>query len=244
MWPSIEKPENDNWGLDSTGLAKSTKICKMTGTGTAMAHQARAGQGIWLFSKKIEAFILSNPGLLAGYLVLLLTLAVAGNMSQLLLTQKTATTAMTIGSIRSTWVFRMGLTKPRILCWSSTYLPSPRWWVALHSYLRYFTHEMWWHMCTITMTPGVHSLHGLQSWCNSFNNPWRCLCLLSANRHIFPLSYYCILDTTLSPYTFSFDSLSLIAIQSSLWMDRLQLHLLSHYRNLQVWNIWTNLHTL
>jgi len=61
----------------------------------------------------------------------------------------------------------------------------------------------------------------------------------------FYLSAYCyISDAALSPYMFSFEVLSLITIQSSLRIHRLPLHLLRHYRILQVWNILSNLHTL
>jgi len=49
------------------------------------------------------------------------------------------------------------------------------------------------------------------------------------------LSAYCyILDAALSAYMFSFELLSLITIQSSLRIHRLPLHLLRHYRILQV----------
>jgi len=43
---------------------------------------------------------------------------------------------------------------------------------------------------------------------------------------------------------FSFEILSLIAIQSSLRIHRLPLHWLHHYRILHVWNILSNIHTL
>ena len=45
-------------------------------------------------------------------------------------------------------------------------------------------------------------------------------------------------------YIFNFEILSLITIRSSLWIHRLLLHLLRHYRILQVWTIWSNLHIL
>jgi len=51
----------------------------------------------------------------------------------------------------------------------------------------------------------------------------------------FYLSAYCyISDATLSPYMFIFEMLSLKTIQSSLQIHRLPLHLLRHYRILQV----------
>jgi len=160
MRPSIETPKMENWGLESIGLAKPAKIFKLTGTGTGMGNPDRAGRVIWLFWNSIERFIWSNPGLLACYPVLLLTLAVAGNMSRLFLTQKTATTAITIVSIRSTWVFRTALTDHHTLWWKSTHLPSPRCQVALLTYLLHFTRRMWWCMSTIRMTPVVDLLQG------------------------------------------------------------------------------------
>jgi len=52
---------------------------------------------------------------------------------------------------------------------------------------------------------------------------------------IFYLSAYCyISDAALSPYMLSFEMLSLITLQSSLQIHRLLLHLLCHYRILQV----------
>jgi len=51
----------------------------------------------------------------------------------------------------------------------------------------------------------------------------------------FYLSAYCyIWDAALSPYMFSFEMLTLITIQCSLRIHRLPLHLLRHYRILQV----------
>jgi len=61
----------------------------------------------------------------------------------------------------------------------------------------------------------------------------------------FYLSSFCyILDAAISPYMFRFDMMSLITMQSSLRIHRKVLHLLPHYRILQVWNILSNLQTL
>jgi len=52
-----------------------------------------------------------------------------------------ASLATTLDSVRNTQVFRTALTaltEPRTLWWGITRYPSPRRWVALHSYLLYF----------------------------------------------------------------------------------------------------------
>ena len=69
-----------------------------------------------------------------------------------------------------------------------------------------------------------------------------CYTLSPAECHILPLRHCYLSDAALSPYMFSFEMLSLITIQSSLLIHRLPLHLLRHYRILQVWNILSNLH--
>ena len=152
--------------------------------------------------------------------------------------------ATTLVSIRNTGVFRTALTVPHTLWRRITCFPSPRRRVTLHTYLLYFAPGMWWRIRTIRMTGVLHSSQGLQLCCSRLHNAWRCLWLSPAECHILPFHYCYISDAALSPYMFSFKMLSLITIQSSLWIHRLPLHLLCHYRILQVWNILSNLHTL
>jgi len=90
----------------------------------------------------------------------------------------------------------------------------------------------------------LHSSQWAQLCCSHLPNAWRCLCHFLAKCHIWPLRYYYISDAALSQYMFGFEMLSLITIQSSLGIHCLPLHLLRHYRILQVWNILSNLHTL
>ena len=75
----------------------------------------------------------------------------------------------------------------------------------------------------------LHSLHGLQLCCSHSHNTWRCLRLSSADSHIVSLCYCYISDGPLAPYMSRFVILSYIAIQSSLRIHRLPLHLLCHY---------------
>ena len=89
----------------------------------------------------------------------------------------------------------------------------------------------------------VTLLAGLQLCCSHSHNAWRCLCLSSANSHILPLRYCYISDAALAPYMFSFEILWHSVIQSSLQIPHLPLHLLRHYRILQVWNMQSNLDT-
>jgi len=156
------------------------------------------------------------------------------------------TLATTLVSIRNTRVFQTALmapTEPRTLGPRIRRFPSPCWRAALRTYLLYFAPAMWWCIHAIRTTRVVHSSQGLQLCCSRSHNGWRCLCLFPAKCHILPLSYCYILDAALSPYTFSFEILWLITIQSLLRIHRLPLHLLSHYLILQVWNILSNLHT-
>jgi hypothetical protein len=151
--------------------------------------------------------------------------------------------ATTLGSVWNTRVFRtalMALTESRTLWRRITRIPSRQRWVALHTHLHYYAPGI----RTIRTTHVLHSSQGLQLCCSCSHNSWRCICLSSADSHILPLRYCCISDAALTPYMFSFEILSHIAIQSSLRMPRLPLHLLRHYRILQVWNIQSNLHTL
>jgi len=118
--------------------------------------------------------------------------------------------------------------------------PSPRRLVALNTYLHYFAPGI----LTIRSTCVLHSSQGLQLCCSCLHNAWRCLCLSSADSHILPLRYCCVSDAALTPYMFRFEILSNIAIQSSLRIHCLPLHLLRNYCILQVWNVQTTLHTL
>ena len=152
--------------------------------------------------------------------------------------------ATTLVSVWNTEVFRTALTaltEPRTLWRRITRYPSPRRRVALHTHLHYYAPGI----RTIRTTRVLHSSQGLQLCCSRSYNAWRCLWLSSANSHIVRLRYcYNISDAAIAPYMFSFEILLHIAIQSSLRIPRLPLHLLRHYRILQVWNIQSNLHTV
>jgi hypothetical protein len=127
----------------------------------------------------------------------------------------TALSATTGVSDTNTQVFHVtltALTEPRTHWWTIKCHPAPGWWVALHTDLFYFAPGMWWHTGTIRTTMVFQSLQGLQFWCSGLHNVCRCLCLSSANSPIVPLPYCYILDAALSPYMFSFEILSLIAI--------------------------------
>jgi len=146
--------------------------------------------------------------------------------------------ATTLDSIWNTWVFRMALTalmEPHTLWRRITRYP-------LHCIRTSFT--MWWRIRIIRMTCVLHSSQGLQLCWRRLYTTWWCLCLSPAQCHTLPLRYCYISDAALSPYVFSFEMMSLVTIQSSLRIHRLPLHLLCHYRILQVWNILSNLHTL
>jgi len=154
-----------------------------------------------------------------------------------------STSATTLVSVWNTWVWRTALTTltDRNTLWQRiTRLPSPRRWVALHTHLHYLAPGI----CSIRTTHVLHSSQGLHLDCSRLHNAWRCLCLALADSHILPLRYCYIPDAALVPYMFSFEILSHIAIQSSLRIHRLPLHLLRQNRILQVWNIQSNLHTL
>jgi len=155
------------------------------------------------------------------------------------------TSVTTLASCWNTRVFRMALTalmEPRTLWRRITCYPSPRRWVALHTYLHSFAPGI----RTISTTSVLQSSQGLQLCCSRLHNAWKCLCLSLADSHILPLRYCYsyISDAALAPYMFSFEILSHIAIQFSLQIHRLPLHLLRHYCILQAWNIQSNLHTL
>jgi len=158
-----------------------------------------------------------------------------------------AASATTLVSLRNTRVFRtalMALIEPPTLWWWNIryQLPSRR--VVLHTYLLDFAPGMWWHIRNNWMTHVLHSSQGLQLRCSRFHNAWWCLCLSLADSQMIPLCYCYISDAALSPNMFSFKILSLIPIQSSVRIHRLQLHLIRHHHILQVWNIQSNLHTL
>jgi len=149
-------------------------------------------------------------------------------------------------SVRNTRVFGKALTavmNPHTLWQRITHFLWARWRVAFHIYLLYVASGMWLHISTIRMTCALHSSQGLQLCCSCFRNTWRCLFLSSADGQILPLRYCYISHAVLFLYMFSFEILSIIAIQSSLWIHRLPFHLLRHYHILQVWNILSNLHT-
>jgi len=145
-------------------------------------------------------------------------------------------------SVWNTRVFRTALTaltEPRTLWRRITRFPSPRRRVALHTHLHYYAPGI----RTIRTTRVLHSSQGQQLCCSLSHNAWWCLCLSSRDSHILPLRYCNILDAALAPSMFSFEILSHIAIQSSLRIPCLPLHLLRDYRIVQVWNIQSNLHT-
>jgi len=50
------KPENQNWRLEPTGLAKPGKTRKLTGTGPGLAHKESAGRVAWQFLTSTGAF--------------------------------------------------------------------------------------------------------------------------------------------------------------------------------------------
>jgi hypothetical protein len=136
-------------------------------------------------------------------------------------------------SVCNTRLFQMALpalTEPRTLWQSITRFPSPRRRVALHTHLHYYAPDI----RTIRTTRVLYSSQGLQLCCSRSHNAWRCLCFSLADSHILPLRYCYISDAALAPSMFSFEILSHIAIQSSLRIPRLPLHLLRHYRILQV----------
>ena len=137
-------------------------------------------------------------------------------------------------------------TEPRTLWRRITCFPLRRRQVALHTYLHYSMPGI----RTIRTTHVLHSLQGLQLCCSHSHHAWWCLCLSLADSHISLLRYWYILDAALAPYMFSVEILSHIAIQFSLRIPRLLLHLLRHYcillchyHILQVWNIQSKLHT-
>jgi hypothetical protein len=153
------------------------------------------------------------------------------------------TSATTLVSVWNTRVFRsaqMALTKPHTLWRRITRFPSPWRRVTLHTHRHYYAPGI----RTIRTTCVLHFSQGLQLCCSCSHNAWPCLCLSLADSHILPLRYCYISDAALAPSMFSFEILSHIAIQSSLRIPRLPLHLLRHYRILHVWNIQANLHTL
>jgi len=150
-------------------------------------------------------------------------------------------------SIRNVQAFRMTLTavmEPRTLWRRIKCFPSPKRRVALHTYLLYVAPSMEWRIRSIRTTCVLHSSQGLPLCRSHSHNALRCRSLAPAMYHIKPLCYCYILDAALSPYMSSFEMCSLITIQSSLQIHRLPLHMLHHYRILQVWNILSNLHTL
>jgi len=155
------------------------------------------------------------------------------------------TSATTRVCVRNIWVFRMALmarTEPHTLWRRITHFPSPTF--ALHMQLLYFVCGMWWRIHTIRTTHVLHSLQELQLWCSHLHNAGRCLCLSPAECHVVSLRYCYISVAALSPYMFRFEMLLLITIQSSLRIHHLPLHLLRHYRILQVSNLMSNLPTL
>jgi len=157
------------------------------------------------------------------------------------------TSAATILSYRNTKVFRMALMghmESRTLWQKLTHIPSARQQVALHTFLVYLPSRMWCHIRTIGTRCVLHLLQGLQLSSSRLHDAWRWLCLSPAQCHMLPLHYCDISDATLSPYWFSSESLSLIAMQCWLRIRRLPLHLLRHYRILQVSNILCIFHTL
>jgi len=142
----------------------------------------------------------------------------------------------TLVSVWNTRVFRTALTaltEAHTLWRRITRFP-------LHTHLHYYASGI----RTVRTTRVLHSSQGLQLCCSGSHNAWQCLWLSSAHSHILPLRYCYISDAALAPYVFSFVILSHIAIQSSLRIPRLPLHLLRHYRILQVWNIQSNLRTV
>jgi len=157
------------------------------------------------------------------------------------------TSATTLVSVRNAGLFQtalMALTDPHTLCRRIKCFPSPRRQVVWHTYLLYFAPAMWRHICTIRTTHGSQSSQGLQLCCSHVHSTSQWLWHSLAKCLIIPLRYCYISDAALSPYMLGFEMLSLITIQSSLQIHRLQLHLLRHYCILHVWNILSNLHTV
>jgi len=153
----------------------------------------------------------------------------------------------TLVFIRNTRVFRAALmarTEPHTHWQWITCFMSPRQWVTLHIYLRYYAPGMWWRIRTIRTTCVLQSSQRLQCCCSCLHNSSPCLCLAPAECHIYPHCYCYISDAALSPYICSLEMLQLITMQSSIWIHRLPLHLLRHYPILQVWNMLSNLHTV
>ena len=152
---------------------------------------------------------------------------------------KSATTIVSVWNIRVFGAALTALTKPRTLWQRITRFPSPCRQVMLLTHLLYYTCGIH----TIRMTCVLYSSQRLSLCCRRSHNAWRCICLSSADSHIVPLRYCYISDAALAPSMFGCEILPHIAIQSSLQIPRLPLHLLHHYRILQVWNIQSNLHT-
>lgn len=75
MRPQIEKPENQNRTLESTGLAKASKTYGLTGACPGLAHQVAACWVVRHFWKQTNPFLHSQPGWLVGYLDPLLILS-------------------------------------------------------------------------------------------------------------------------------------------------------------------------
>jgi hypothetical protein len=75
MRPQREIPENWNWILEPTGLAKPGKPCRLIGTGPGLARHDAAGCGPRQVWNQTKLFKQSKPGPLAGYPDLLLTLS-------------------------------------------------------------------------------------------------------------------------------------------------------------------------
>ena len=95
--------------------------------------------------------------------------------------------------------------------------------VALHTYLHYFAPGI----RTIRMTRVLHSSQGCSYAVAGYATPGD---VYVFHWPIATLNLSAISDATLAPYMFSFEILSHIAIQSSLGIHRLPLHLLRHYR--------------
>jgi len=96
--------------------------------------------------------------------------------------------ATTLVSIRNTqvfWTALTALTKPGTLWQRITHFPLPRRRIPSHTYLHHIESGMWWRVHTIRTTRVLHSSQGLQLCCNRLHNTWRCLCLSSADSHIF-----------------------------------------------------------
>ena len=68
------KPETQNRRLEPTGLAKPGEARGLMGTGQGLPRQECAGRVVRRFWNRTDPFLWSKPGLLAGFLDLLLTL--------------------------------------------------------------------------------------------------------------------------------------------------------------------------